>query len=339
MNFSILIPHFRQGQITAYAISQLLKYKGKHEVEIIVIDNSIGHDSYKYLEPLKEHFTYLAYPSHLIQSHGNAFNYALELGYVSNEYFITIESDSFPTKDNWLNYYEYLINEGFDCAGSILSLSGGSYLHPCGTMYRKSIWAEAKKYCDEIEYSYFPNMSNREGFDCHLMVHNSVVDSFLNCPDDYIELAKNYKGLSKEEMIAKMEYYKPIVAPFHNGMGTRQESVKTYGSRNTESEPQTILLNNKQKLINRIGYEPGQWFYFYQVAVGKKIAAIPTEIKWMKNRGAQQQEYTLMENGFKHLWAGSSYLDMKNTGLNDVYEFKKNQIEGLYNSLPDNQKI
>ena len=47
----------------------------------------------------------------------------------------------------------------------------------------------------------------------------------------------------------------------------------------------------------------------------------------------------LNEAGIKHIWAGSSYLDMKDTDFNDVYEFKSKLIEELYNSLPDNQKI
>jgi len=140
-------------------------------------------------------------------------------------------------------------------------------------------------------------------------------------------------------MMQKATEYLPVVSPFHNGMGSNQESIKTYGHRNPDSEPQCMLLDGKRKFINRIGYEPGQWLFYWQMAMGKKIAIVPTEVKWLPNRVGQQQEYTLMPNGFKHIWAGSSFLDMKDTDCHDVYEFKKNEIDELYNSLPDNQKI
>lgn len=337
MKFSILIPHYKQGKITAYTISQLLKYKGKHEIEILVVDNNFGDGSNQYLKPFKNEVKYQAYPKDMLQSHGISFDYVLP--YVNTEWFITIESDAFPTQDNWLDYYESLINDGNDCAGSLLQLSGGEYIHPAGALYNKKVWQEAKVYCNEVQYIYMPNMSTREGFDCHLMIHKSVAELLLKKPYDYIELAENYKGFNQQFMIEKMMYYSPVVAPFHNGMGNVNESIKTYGQRSIASEVPNILLENKKKLIHRIGYEPGQWFCYWQLAMGKKVSVIPTEIKWLPNRENQQQEYTLMENGLRHIWAGSSYLDMKDTDFNDVYEAKSTLIEELYNSLPEHQKI
>lgn len=338
MNISILIPHFK-SKITAYCISQLLKYKGEHELEIIVIDNNIGDGSVEYLYPFRGQVGYITYPKDRLQSHGCAFDYALELGLVSNEYFITIESDSFPTNDKWLDLYEKCINEGYESGGSLLKLSGGEYMHPCGAYYKKSIWQEAKDYCDNIKYHYFPNMSYAFGFDCHLMIHDSVLDEVLDNTSDFIELAKGYEGLSKEQMLSKRNYYRPVTKPFHNGMGKLNETLSTYGNRCPATDATNILLDDKPKLINRIGYEPGQWFFYWQLAMKKKTIMFPTEIKWMPNRENQQQEFTLTANGLCHLWAGSSFLDMKDTPMNDVYEFKNNQIEELYNSLPDNQKI
>lgn len=339
MNFSILLPHYKVGRMSAYAIAQLLKYKGNHEIEIIVIDNNAGDGSIEYLKPFKEHFTYIPYPKDRQQSHGIAFDYALEHGYVSNEHFITKESDSFPIKEGWLDYYERLIEKGYDCAGSLLQLSGGKYIHPCGSLYRKSIWQEAKEFCDNINYDYFPNMSTKEGFDCHLMIRKDKTEKIAHEPQDYMELAKGYIGLTYEEVMAKRDYYRPVTGVFHNGMGRLQESIKTFGLRDTNTGIQDVQFDNKSIMIERIGYEPGQFYCYWHLVHGKNVALIPVEIKWMKNRGGQQQEYTLMENGFKHLWAGSAYLGMKDTEHHDIYEFKSNAIEELYNSLPSHQKI
>lgn len=337
MRFSILLPHYKTGKMTAYTISQLLKYKGTHDIDIFVINNNSGDESEKYLEPFKDDIKYFEYPKDKLQSHGVAFDWIIPS--IETEYFITIESDSFPTKEGWLDYYENLINEGFQSGGSVLKLSGGKYMHPCGAFYKKSVWEEAKKYCDEIQYAYFPNMALKEGFECHLMVHKDICGEFLKTPSDYIELGKGYKELSISEKVEKMLHYSPIVGPFHNGMGKTQESVKTYGNRNIESEVPNILLDNKQKLICRIGYEPGQFLSYYMLATEKKVFFIPTETKWLPNRENQQQEYTLMENGFKHIWGVSAYCDWSSEEIKDISIVKQSTPEQLYETLPDNQKI
>lgn len=338
--FSIIIPHYKNGKATAYAIHKLLKHQFYHRCEIIVIDNSPQDEGFKYIKPFFEHIIYRPYTSDCIQSHGVAYNYALSQGLVSNEYFITIESDSFPCNDQWLNYYETLVNSDVDAAGSILTLSGGLFFHPCGMLYKTSVWHEANEYVKSIQYKYFPNMSVKEGFSCHLMVHNEILDKFLENPEDYIVLAEGYKPYSKEKALERLQWYSPIgQGVFHNGMGANQESVMTYGQRTFSVDVPHVILNNRQKLINRIGQEPGQWFCNYLFAKQKKVVDIPTEVKWMPNREGQQQEYTLNKAGFKHIWAGSSFLDMKGTDMNDVYEFKKNQIDELYNSMPEHQKI
>lgn len=337
MKFTILIPHYKSGKPTAYCVSKLLEHKGTHEIKIIVIDNSVGDESINYLQPFKNEIEILSYQKEFIQSHGCAFDFAM--AQVKTDYFITLESDSFPTQDNWLDYYEEMVNKGYDVAGSLLKLSGGEYIHPCGALYSKKLWQEAKIYCNEVEYAYFPNMSVYGGFDCHLMVHKSIVEKVMASPYDWIEPAESYKHIGRKEMVKRMLYYSPIVAPFHNGMGRKDETVKTYGSRTIESETPYTLLDNKKKLINRVGLEPGQWLTFFAQARGKIIGAVPTEIKWMKDRDDQQQEYTKMDNGLTHVWAGSSFLDMKGTDFNDVYEFKNNYINELYNSLPKNHKV
>lgn len=337
MKFSIIFCHFKTGKMSAYTVSELLKHKGNHEIEILISDNNAGDGSIEYLKPFADQVKIFDFPKDRTQSHGAGYDFLIEKA--EHENAVTIESDSFPTNDTWLDYYENLINQGFECGGSLLKLSGGSYIHPAGAFYLKKLWKDAKQYCDNIQYSYFPNMSRHTDFDCHLMVHNRVLEEFLDNPSKFITLAEGYEGLTKEEMLAKRDFYKSITMPFHNGMGGLNESLKTFGQRNIASEVPNILLNNEANFINRIGHEPGQWLCYYLAATGKNGILIPTEIKWMRNRGFQQQEYTLMENGFKHLWGISAYHNAEGESVKDVIEFKKNQVEQLYNSLPENQKI
>jgi hypothetical protein len=338
MTFPILIPHFKNGKITAYAISQLIKHKGKYNIEIYVVNNNSGDGSERYLKPFTKYIKYQEYPKSRLSSHGIAFDYILP--YVNHPFFITIESDSFPTSDDWLDYYEELINKGYDAAGSFLKLSGGTYMHPCGAMYSKNVWREAKEICKNTDYTYFPNMCRKDGlFDYHLMLHRDVVEKVLSKPNDYVNLSDGYKKLDRKGYMGKMLFYSPTVQPFHNGMGMIDESVKTYGSRNIETEVPNILLNGKKKIVCRVGYEPGQWLTYFMLATGKKVYDIPTKIKWLEGRENQQQEFTKMVNGFTHIWAGSSFLDMQGTEYDDVYQFKKNQIDELYNSLPSKYKI
>jgi Glycosyl transferase family 2 len=337
MNITILLPHYATGKMTAYTVAQLLKYKGKHEIEIIIIDNNAGDGSIDYLKPFEGQFFYVPYPKDRLQSHSVAFEYCLMNGYVNTEYFITIESDSFPTNDTWLDYLENLINEGYDAAGSLLKLSGGTYNHPAGMLYKKSVWREAKKYCNNIPYFYFPNMAMKEGFACHTMIHKSIINNVLESPEDYIELSDGYKPYTVDLAESKRSYYEPVCGVFHNGMGGIDESVKTYGLRTVDSEKHNVLLNEKSKIIKRIGAEPGQWFSWWLAAMDKKVFNVPTEVKWIEGKEGYQQEYTLMENGFKHCWGISAYKDVDPSDT--IAKIKQALPINLYNSLPEHQKI
>lgn len=336
MNFSIILCHYRTGKMTAYTVAQILKYKGNHEVEILICDNNAGDDSIAYLEPFKEHIKVVDYPKDKLQSHGIGYDVLFELA--QNEWVICMESDSFPVKEGWLDYYVRLINEGYDGAASLLQLSGGQYGHPAGALYNRNIWMEARWYCRKIQYAYFPNIAMKDGFASHLMVHEDVYSQLLNAPEDYIELSSSYKPWDKRMAIDKKYHYDPVNNPMHNGMGRLQESVRTYGGRNPETEVPNILLDDRAKIIYRVGYEPGQWFYYWMLAKGYKVFSIPTETKWLPEKENQQQEYTLTENGVKHCWGISAYhgTDLKD---GDVAKIKQSLPEELYETLPKHQKI
>ncbi len=332
MDISIIIPHYKIGKITAYAVSQFLKFKGKHNVSVVIGDNNPGDGSINYLNKYKDQITIVNYPTDLMQSHGILIEYVLSLGLVQTEYFMTAESDSFPTEP-YLDYYEKIINDGYDCAGSLLNLSGGGYVHPAGAIYKKSIWQEAKDYCGNIQYHYFPNIAMKENFPCHLMVHKKIINEFLADPEKYIELYKDYKPYYPALAEKKCKDYLPTTGVFHNGMGEFQEGFNTYRFRNIKTEPNGIILDNSSNLIFRMGYEPGQWLCYYMLATGRKIFYIPTETVWMKNRVNQQQQHTINEIGLIHLWGVTAYSGCTTEDVQDIVKFKEAQVEELWQSI------
>lgn len=336
MKVTILIPHWRTGKMTAYAVAQHLKFKGRHEIDIVVIDNNAGDGSTKYLMPMMEYgVTIVDYPKELMQSHGIAFDYVLP--HIKTDYFICTESDSFPTEDHWLDLYENLINDNVDCAGSLLKLSGGEFLHSTGAMYKTESWWEAKEYCDKIEFRYFRNMAMKEGFACHLMVHDSILNQVLDTPEDYIEIAPAYLPYTKEKALELLNQYAPTRGPFHNGMGEAEESIKSYGRRSCVTDAPKIILTNRHKLIKRIGYEPSQWFSYWHFAMKKNVVFIPTHTKWINDQPGTQQEYTVMQNGFKHLWGISAWMD--GDPENEFAKVKQPLPDLLYATLPEHLKI
>lgn len=337
MRFSIIMAHFKTGKMTTFTVAQILKYSEGHDVSIFICDNNAGDGSIEYLNPFKDKINIISYPKDKLQSHGIGYDVLFEL--VPDEWVICLESDSFPVKEGWLDYYVRLINEGYDSAVSLLQLSGGQYGHPAGSLYRRSVWVEAWKYCKEIEYHYFPNMAMKESFACHAMVHNDIITKFLNAPEDYVELSDSYKPYTIGGAEKQLVHYWPVVGPMHNGMGRLQESVRTYGGRNPETEVENILLNNRAKIIMRIGYEPGQWFYYWMLARGYKVYHVPTETKWLPGKEMQQQEYTLNEAGVKHLWAISAYHGYTPENEKDVALLKQSIPDQLYETLSSNQKI
>lgn len=334
---TILIPHYKTGMMTAYTVSELLTYTHGSEVDIVVIDNNPGDGSIEYLNPFLKWIGIVEYPKNKLQSHGIAFDYVLPL--IKTEYFLTLESDAFPTKA-FLPYYRSIIECGFDMGGSLLTLSGGSFLHPAGGIYKTSLWHECKKHCEEMPYDYFPNMLLRDNFKMHTMIHRDYLDQVLENPDDWFELSDDYKPYSRKLAEEKRDHYKPVCGPFHDGRGGRQENIKTFGGRTWESEAPFAISNPKwQKIIGRVGEEPGQALFYWAKSMGKRIFYIPTEVKWMPGKEHRQQEYTLNEAGIKHLWAISAYHDYTPEDEKDVAKIKQSIPEHLYGTLPPNQRI
>lgn len=324
MKVSILIPHYKTPKMTAYCLHQIFKHSQRHEIEVVVIDNGQGEGIEGLgMFPIK----LITYPSGVMQSHGIAFDYALRNGHVSNEYFITLETDSFPVSDGWLDYYENLINQNFDSAGSFLQLSGGYFMHPTGAMYRQRTFQEADKYVQNlIMYSYYPNIAMRDNHPTHLMVRRDFKPDFLKDPEKFIQIRTQDLGY---DFNAKEIEYMPVAkSVFHQGMGNEQERFTTYGLRIKGS----VYLNNEDRMIYRMAYEPGQWLSYF-MDHQKKVYPIPTQTVWMPGRINQQQEYTLSESGIKHLWAVTAYMGVVQEDLQDIVKFKENIVNELYESI------
>jgi hypothetical protein len=319
--YTILIPHYKTGKMTAYCIHQILKHSNR-KLTIIVIDNSQG-EGLEYIEPYKKDIKIITYPSSIMQSHGLAFDYAIENGHVRTKYFITLESDSFPVQDNWLEYYDRLAADNIDLAGSKFKLSGGEYIHPAGALYLTHNWkaAHAAILNTYVLINYYPNLAMKNGFPHHYMTTELL--------KDFEPKHHSYNNVSFDD---QLQSYIPIAeSVFHNGMGGKNEDILTYGQRTIESECSTLLTPLDK--INRIGYEPGQWFCYWHYNQQKKVHHIPTEIKWMPNRENQQQEYTLTENGVKHLWGVTAYNGTKADELNDIINRKQTIMDELWQSI------
>lgn len=186
---------------------------------------------------------------------------------------------------------------------------------------------EAKGFVSQLNtyYSFYPNLGMKDGFPCHIMSHEILTDF----PDKH----HSYNNVSFED---QRKSYLPIAqSVFHNGMGFRQESYQTYGQRTIEVEKYTIVHHlSGLPYIYRMGYEPGQWFAYWHYATNKKVFQIGTEIQWMPNRVNQQQEYTLMENGFRHIWGVTAYGDgQPDEATMDIRNRKQQLMNELYDSI------
>lgn len=332
MKITVIIPHYCTGKMTAFAVSKLLKHSTKHDLRIIVVDNSPHDRSIEFLTKtsLHDHVHVVTRNPDMMQSHGIALNQAIP--YVDTEYFITAESDSFPERDDWLDMYGRLISDGVDLAGSELRLSGGRYIHPAGALYRKSNWLEAQTCCMELSqrYHYVSNAVGSEDFKYHLMVRTHVWKDLIQSPEKF---GLSLTG-SPSDLESRRVQYLPVCAPFHDGRGFLDERLQTYGQRTIESDsPFISSYACSPETVRRVGYEPGQWFCYWHASRGKKLFRVPTEVKWLPGRVDQQQEYTLMENGFRHLWGVTAYRDVTDAHLQDIATSKRNTVEALFESI------
>jgi hypothetical protein len=341
--YSVILPHYKTWKMSFYTIHQLLKHKGRHQLDIYVVDNHPQDETGLLLKGFYgDKIKLFPYPPEKLQSHGVAYDWVIP--HLRTEVFCTIESDSYPNSTEWLDYVDILSRE-YDSGGSLLDLSGGQFIHTAGAFYKKSIWQKAMRYVENVEYTYFPNLAMKDGFPCHLMVHDSVLQQFYVDAHKLVSLSQDYHNCTlPAEFEKRAQQYKPIGrGVFHNGIGNRDESYYTYAKRHAsleeDGERHHILQDNKKPLIWRMGAEPGQFFCYWLLANNHNVYAIPTETIWMPGRENQQQERTVQENGFTHLWGTTAYHDSDDESVADIKAEKKRVMEELYNSIPPKERI
>lgn len=340
MDITVLIPHYKQWRITCYTVYQFIKYTEGTDIEILVINNSYPDDSVFYLNPFKLHprVKIIDHVTDQCNSHGVAYEFAMQ--FVKSKYVLLSESDCFPTRP-FLDYMDLFIRNDYDLAGNIMQLSGGRYLHPGAALLKVDLWREAKHYYENSPYHYLSNFGMVDGFAAHVMIHDDIWEFFLQKPGAFVELPEGKRNCTREGVLENERFYKTIAhSALHNGMGMASETVPMIGQRNQNNQPQQILLTGKEKIVHRVGYEPGQAIFYWAIANGKKICEIPVEeIVWMPGRENMQQEYTLSENGCKHIWGCSSFAYSDIPEIRDVIERKNKLPEELYNTLPEEYKI
>lgn len=340
MDITILIPHYKQWKITCYTVYQFLKYTEGTNIEIVVINNSYPDESIKYLEPFRSNprVKIIDHITNQCNSHGIAYEFALKD--VKTKYVLLSESDCFPTRP-FIEYLDLFVRNDYDLAGNIMQLSGGRYLHPASTLMKVDFWREVKQYYENSPYHYLSNFGMVDGFAAHVMVHNDVWDFFLQKPNAFVDLPEDKKNCTKEDILENERFYKSIAhSVMHNGMGMVNETVDMIGQRSHYNQPQQILLTGREKIVHRIGYEPGQAIFYMALAMGKKVCEIPVEeLVWMPGRENMQQEYTLSETGCKHLWGCSSFAYSDLPEIKDIIERKNKLPEELYSTLPEELKV
>ena len=226
------------------------------------------------LQPLlANEITIVSYPTtHAMQSHGIAFDYAIDtMKLVETPYFITLESDSFPVQDGFLDIYRHAYASGFDMIGSQLQLSGGNFIHPTGAMYTTKLYNEAAHYVKHnLPYMYIPNAAMKDGFPCHLMVKEEIFLTFLSHPRNYIEPNPALEPYVSTQLRHEQRRYLPVASGlFHQGMGYNLDSFGTYGHRNMMMA-KVDFTKTEDQIVWRMGSEPGQWLCYYAVAHNKE---------------------------------------------------------------------
>lgn len=332
--YTILIPHYKTGKLTAHAVYRTLLHSQNNDISIVVIDNSDG-IGMEYLEPFKGNrkLKIVKYPTDLLQSHGVAFDYAIDNGYVDTDYFICMESDSYPISDNWLLDYDRAIKEGCDMAGGIFNQSSGHFIHPTGALYSKQLYLECKEYVKGINkvYWYCPNHYKdlKSGLSYHSMLPK--VD---------------YPNIEQSDLMNEITRYMPVATSvFHNGMGFSNDDEFYYWNRTKQNQSDSMSKYNvydSPKTYVRIGFEPGQYLHYWAYANNKKIIEMPVEIIWMKHRTNQQQAYSIQNGRFKHEWCGTAYSECKpeeHPHIKDILEYKQSMPDRLYANIPKEYQV
>lgn len=302
MNFTVILPHYKNGELTELSIRRMLEHKGQHEIDIIVVNNNPGDGTeHPFLHHVahNNNVRYYEYPKHMLSNIGTAYDWVMHM--VKTDYFITATPGSRPTNTDWLDAYAYAIRYKYAVAGGFVhQFDSGFYLHPCGAFYKTSVYQEALDYAKSQKYVYYGELVEEQGQRLGLIIPEKVNDTFMALPHTFIK-GLDYPSSIQErrEKFQKMAaYYKPFTLPFASHMGYRDERIEEKRERNFQTDAMATLTLYDNIQACRIGYDPGQWFSYWLAAKAHYIEAYPVSIKENDNG----LEYSLMSNGFECAW-------------------------------------
>lgn len=314
---SILLPHFRAVKWLAIAVHALKRYEPDVPWELVVCNNSPGHPSIKILTE-----TELGDGVKIVDgqadfpSHGKGLFFAYQAADPLSDWIMTMESDSLPIRDNWS--HEFIkASSRYDLIGPEMKMGGGTYIHPCGAIVRRSVLEEhaawRKRYSD---WKFCPGAAPSLGLHesgYHVVAHKDWLDG-KDLPAD---------------VAANIKLWEPDVGPWQSMIEWDDDSFSNYWTRDgvTHWEP--------RKGMNwhlRIGLEPGCHLSWWAQAHGVKCLKAPTHVEWMKGKENAQASYSDVFSGFRHVWAGTSAFC--NGIPADTKAHKMAQMESYFSELP-----
>jgi hypothetical protein len=313
---SILIPHYKSWKLLAICVHAFKRYEFPLPYEIIVCDNSPGHPSIKALTN-----TELGDGVKVVQGNPDLPSHAhgLELAYAAStgDAIFTTETDCFPTQDSWGNAFIKASSE-YDYIAPYMELAGGIFGHPAGALVKRHVVESAQKWIDDHkDWVFVPSSATRLGTS-DKGYHVVCLESWLN------------GQYGSEEILKQVSIWKKS-GPWQNMLSFDDDSFDSYWRRDgiKSWEPAEDRV-----WYNRIGYEPGQWLWYYVQHHNIPRLKAPFEITWMPGRENRQAASSVILGGMTHLWAGTSATVVD--GLEDeVKRFKREQVEHYFSQLPE----
>jgi hypothetical protein len=129
MKLDFIIPSYHSRELTALCLMSFEKYKGEHDFNYIVVENSTD-DSYKDdILSISENIRWVQNPTTLKNSEANAIAIEKGLPYVQSDYVFICHNDVVACRENWLDFLLEQLDSETPAAGYVLDNSRIKALH------------------------------------------------------------------------------------------------------------------------------------------------------------------------------------------------------------------
>lgn len=82
----------------------------------------------------------------------------------------------------------------------------------------------------------------------------------------------------------------------------------------------------------KIGYEAGQWLHYFARHAGFRCMEAPSHIEWMPGHQGGQAAYSMVFDGFRHVWCGT--VSTQDNGIApDVRAYKLAKMQEHFSEL------